>query len=656
MSRALPCLRAGFSHIAESGGQKIRTWNPATGLIATVVGSGVYGYSPDGTAALSATLANPGSPAFDSSGALNFIDGLRVRKILNGSLVTVAGNGAFASTGDGGPPLSASLLGPTFVTFDTDGNLYLAEPNDNKIRKVGGGVISTFLGNAPNGDGAAAAGSDLLYPYTVGMDPNGNLYIVDTFGQRIRKVAAGSGMITTFAGNGVAGYSGDGGPASSAQISYPWGIACDSAGNVYIGDGARIRKVTAATGIITTIGGTGAGGASGDGGPATAATFGYQLELAVDGAGNIYVSDINANRVRKIAAATGIVTAFAGTGAAGFSGDGGPAVSATLNSVPGIAVDAAGNVYLGDGNNYRLRKVDAVTGIITTIAGLGVWGDAGDLGPASQAQLPYMSGVAVDALGNIYIGENSARVRKISAAGIIDTIAGTGVPGYSGDGGQALQAELDFPAGLAVSGSGIVYFADSGNGRVRALTPPAGAPAVLSIVKSHSGSFSLGQPAATYTLSVSNGSSAGPTNGTPVTVTENMPAGLALVSMTGTGWTCPGTTANNCTRSDVLAAGASYPPITMTAEVTASGTVTNQASVSGGGSVTADAADPASITGSVCDVNQTGNLAISDVQSVINESLGKAPAVHDLNHDGAVNVTDVQIVTGWVLGKGCSGS
>jgi len=627
----------GILYIAESGGQKIRTWSPTTGLIATVAGNGVSGYSPDGTAALSAMLANPRTPAFASSGTLYFIDGNRVRKIVNGNIMTAAGNGAYDSTGDGGPPLAAALLYPQGLAFDSADSLYIVEQNDNKVRKVAGGVITTFIGGAPNGDGGAAINSNLVDPATVAVDSNGNLYILDSAGQRVRKVAAGTGIITTFAGNGIAGYSGDGGPAAAAQIAYPTGIACDSAGNVYIAESTHIRKVTAVTGVINTIAGTGTAGSTGDGGSASQATFGYQLGVAVDGAKNIYVADSAAHRVRRIAAATGIITAFAGTGAAGFSGDGGAAVSATMGAVWAIAADAAGNLFIADGDNLRVRKVDAVTGTITTIAGTGTWGSSGDFGPAAQAQVSYISGVAADLFGNVYLGENDSRVRKISAAGTIYTVGGTGTPGYAGDGGPALQALVDFPGGLAVSREGIVYFADRGNVRVRKLTPSVLSPA-LSVTKTHAGTFVPGQTGAVYTLTVSNSAAGAPTTGT-VTVTDNLPSGLTLTSMSGAGWTCLN---NSCTRGDVLAQGASYPPITVTVNVASNATspLVNQATVSGGGSTGASASDTTAIPGqAVLSIakTHTGNFSQGQGGATYTVTVSNAAAASS----GTVTVTEM---------------
>ena len=215
------------------------------------------------------------------------------------------------------------------------------------------------------------------------VDASGNLYIADTGNNRIRKVSA-TGIITTVAGNGSAGYSGDGGPATSAQLDGPEGVAVDGSGNLYIADTCnnRIRKVSA-TGIITTVAGNGSAGYSGDGGPATSAQLSLPAGVAVDGSGNLYIADSGNNRIRKVSA-TGIITTVAGNGSPGYSGDGGPATSAQLNQPAGVAVDASGNLYIADSSNNRIRKVSA-TGIITTVAGNGFDGYSGDGGPATSA-------------------------------------------------------------------------------------------------------------------------------------------------------------------------------------------------------------------------------------------------------------------------------
>ena len=250
-------------------------------------------------------------------------------------------------------------------------------------------------------------------------------------------------------------------------------MAVDGAGNLYIADtnNDRIRKVDSA-GTITTIAGTGERRFGGDGGPAIQAQLDAPSGVVVDGAGNLYIADRANHRIRKVDS-TGTITTIAGTGERGFGGDGGPATQARLNYPYGVAVDGAGNLYIADLANHRIRKVDS-TGTITTFAGTGERGFGGDGGPASQAQLNFPTGVAVDEAGNLYIADwSNARIRKVDGTGTITTIAGTGERGFSGDSGPATQAQLDDPTGVAVDGAGTLYIADASNHRIRLLTPTA---------------------------------------------------------------------------------------------------------------------------------------------------------------------------------------
>jgi hypothetical protein len=256
-------------------------------------------------------------------------------------------------------------------------------------------------------------------------------------------------IIDTVAGNGSWGYSGDGGPATEAMLSYPRGVAVDASGNIYIADlyNHRIRKVDT-SGIITTVAGNGDEGYSGDGGPATEAMLDFPFGVAVDASGNIYIGDTHNYRIRKVDT-SGIITTVAGNGAWGYSGDGGPATEAMLDFPCDVAVDASGNLYIGDVYNQRIRKVDT-SGIINTVAGNGSWGYSGDGGPATEAQLHGPFGVTVDASGNLYIADyDNQRIRKVDTSGIITTVAGNGSRGYSGDGGPATDAMLNHPRDIS---------------------------------------------------------------------------------------------------------------------------------------------------------------------------------------------------------------
>ena len=332
-----------------------------------------------------------------------------------------------------------------------------------------GGTITTFAGNGKpgfSGDGGKATAAKLNFPEGVAVDGKGNVYIVEAVNFRVRKVSP-SGTITTFAGTGKKGFSGDGGKATSARISFSYGVAVDAKDNVYIADAGngRVRKVNTDGRITTIAGGGPACCATGDGGRATAATLKFPNAVAVDAKGNVYVSDNLDYRVRKITPA-GRITTLAGTGRRGDSGDGGRAASARLAYPFGVAVDGTGNVYIADSLANRVRMVGPA-GKITTVAGTGKAGYSGDGGPATAAQLASPHGLAVDGQGNLYIGDElNARVRRVSR-GAITTVAGMGPHGYYGDGRPATSALLNSPWGVAVDGKGNLLIADTNNHRVR---------------------------------------------------------------------------------------------------------------------------------------------------------------------------------------------
>ncbi|MEU9439079.1 RICIN domain-containing protein [Streptomyces sp. NPDC048252] len=329
--------------------------------------------------------------------------------------------------------------------------------------------ISTITGTGVagfKGDNEPAASAQLNGPYGIAVDSAGTVYFSDYSNHRVRKIAT-DGKISTVAGTGVAGFSGDNGPAVSAQLNCPRAVAVDSAGAVYIIDASnhRVRKITT-DGRISTVAGTGIAGFSGDGGPATAARLNLPLGVAVDSAGVFYVADYSNHRVRKITT-DGKISTVAGTGVAAFQGDGGPAVSAQLNGPHEVEVDGAGDLYIADASNHRVRKI-TTDGKISTVAGTGAAGFGGDGGPAASARLNIPVGVAVDSAGTLYIADHSNhRVRKVAADGKISTVAGTGTAGLGGDGGPAASAQLRNPFGLAVDCVDALYIADHANHRVR---------------------------------------------------------------------------------------------------------------------------------------------------------------------------------------------
>ena len=334
--------------------------------------------------------------------------------------------------------------------------------------------VFTFAGTGEagaGGDGGPAAEAQLNFPEGLELDGSGNLYVADTLNGRIRRIDA-EGVITTIAGTGERGFSGDGGPAAEAQLTWADVLALDGSGNLYVADGGRIRRIDA-EGVITTIAGTGERGFSGDGGPAAEAQLTWAAGLALDGSGNLYVAD--GGRIRRIDA-EGVITTIAGTGERGFSGDGGPAAEAQFAYPSGLALDGSGNLYVADSENSRIRRIDP-EGTITTIAGTGERGFSGDGGPATEARLAYPGGLAVDGSGNLYVADSgNSRIRRIDPEGTITTIAGSGPGsssgGYSGDGGPATEAQFSGPGALAVDGSGNLYVADRFNNRIRVIRPP----------------------------------------------------------------------------------------------------------------------------------------------------------------------------------------
>jgi len=345
-------------------------------------------------------------------------------------------------------------------------------------------IINAFAGGGTSGlgDGGFATAAQLSLPLGVTCDATGNVYIADQINGRVRMIN-NSGIISTFAGNGTGGHSGDGGQATAAGIGVG-GITFDAIGNLYIADrGNYIRKVNT-NGIISTIGGIGTAGYSGDGGPATAAEFNDPIGIAVDANGNVFIADNNNNRIRKINT-TGIISTYAGTGygaglatcTACYSGDGGMAAAANLNNPWGLALDALGNLYIADQWNNCIRKVNT-SGIITTVAGNGFGAGmntvgcttcySGDGGPATSAELSSPQSIAFDAAGNMFIADGyNHRIRMVNTNGIINTVVGSGTNGCTGDGGPAIIANLGFPNGIAFDVAGNMYIDDINCSNVR---------------------------------------------------------------------------------------------------------------------------------------------------------------------------------------------
>jgi len=353
----------------------------------------------------------------------------------------------------------------------------LTFPPTTPVWATGLPIITTVAGNGVpgySGDNGPAVGSQLQYPESVAYGGESAVFIADTSNNRIRAISASDGIskpgISAVAGNGTPGYSGDNGGDTNAELYLPYGVAIDRADNLFIADSKnnRIRKVTS-NGYITTVAGNGIAGYSGDNGTATSAELYFPTGVAVDSMGNLFIADISNHCIRKVDAVTGKISTVAGNGIAGYSGDNGAAASAELGSPFGVAVDGVGNLFIADDSNHCIRKVDAITGKISTVAGTGIAGYSGDTGLAINAQLNNPNGVAVDGAGNLFIADTrNNRIRRVDAAsGKISTVAGNGTLGYSGDIGIATNAELNFPSGVAVDGAGNLYIADTGNSCIR---------------------------------------------------------------------------------------------------------------------------------------------------------------------------------------------
>jgi hypothetical protein len=529
------------------------------GHIYTVAGTGGFGFGGDRGPATSAKLADPEGVSVDGSGNLIIADSFnnRVRVVAatsgtrygvamtTGDIYTVAGTGTAAFAGDGGPATAAELYFPNATTVDGAGNLVIADFYNNRIR-VAAAASGSYYGQAMTagdiytvagtgaagfaGDGGPATAANVGFPSAVAVDRSGNLVITLPYTERVRVVAVKSGTfydqamtagdIYTVAGNGLVFESGNTGKTSDAELGSPGGIAVDGsgsgAGNYALFDYGEVRLVAASTGTffgqamsqgrIYGIAGNGRPGYTGDGGPATGARVGQPAGgVAFDGAGNLVLADPGNNRIRVVAATSGSyygqamtlahIYTVAGTGTAGYAGDGGSATAAKLNAPGAVTADAAGNLVLADSGNNRIRVVAATSGSyygqamtagdIYTVAGTGAAGFAGDGGPATSAELQDPLGISIDGPGNLLISDTgNDRVRLAAAApgtyygqavagGDIATVAGNGVSGFLGDSGQATSAELKSPLATGVDGSGNLLIVDTGNGRVREVIGPA---------------------------------------------------------------------------------------------------------------------------------------------------------------------------------------
>jgi sugar lactone lactonase YvrE len=466
-------------YIADTGNKRVRAVDLNTGTIDTVAGDGGSpGPIVVGQTATDASLHSPSRVAVTASGELLILDSgfNQVHKVdTNGTITTIAGQFAvFTHGGDGGPATSAGFQSATGLAVDALGNIFVSDTGSDRVRRVdaGTGTIQTIAGDGTGGfggDGGPAVGALLNNPIDVAIGPGEHVLIADQSNHRIRRVDAGTGIITTIAGGGSS-VPGDGGPASNASLNSPAGVGVDQAGLLLIASHGRVQRVSSA-GVINTIAGTGeVTSYSGEGGAAVNATLDEPIAIALSPSGDLFISDIEAERIRKVDGATGAIHTFAGSDASG-PGDGGPASSASLIAPFGLATDSNGNLYIAEYGRHRIRKVDAGTGIISTYAGTS-FGFGGDGGSAAAAQLACPRGLGFDPLNNLYIADHcNNRIRRVDAAtGVITTVAGTGETDFAtfgGDGGPATSASIHGPEDVTVGPTGDIFIADSGHTRIR---------------------------------------------------------------------------------------------------------------------------------------------------------------------------------------------
>ncbi len=518
---------AGNLYISQPYNNVVRKID-TSGNITIFAGTGATGYSGDGGPAIAAQLSYPTGLAIDPNGSIYFGDqNTRIRRVgPDGTISTFAGSNNTQALGDGGPAISASLVFPGGLAVTSDGSVYVSDSGHFLVRKITpDGTINTVAGGGPSiqngpalltylaapyglavdaqGDiiiaarigrqvfvlnpgggitalagtdptiyqpnGAAATTVSLLGVYGVAADASGNVYVSDDFDNRVQMIAP-NGSFFTFAGDSLFGSPFNGGFAYI--LGSPWGLSVDPNGNLLVsaGTGETVFQI-APNGISLTVAGGNLITSTGDGGPAVLASLGTPAGVVSNPLGGFYIADSLNHNVRKVDS-LGVITTYAGKGTPGYSGDNGPATAALLNGPEQIALDAVGNLYIADTGNNCVRMVD-IHGIMTTVAGSAIAGSTGDGGPAVSAQLTGPRGVAVDPFGNLYISEaNRIRIVNLSS-GIINTIAGSilGYAGFSGDGGPASQALLSNPYQLALDSNNNLYVADRGNYRVRMLVP-----------------------------------------------------------------------------------------------------------------------------------------------------------------------------------------
>ena len=617
---------AGNLYIADKGNNCIREVYASTGFIATIIGTGgSSGYSGDGGTAKGSKIHSPVSVYLDASNNILVSDysNNRIRKVGLVSLPVVAtstsicqgipvlmadstsggswtsSNPTVASVGTGFGEVTGVSAGTATISYSlafSCGLTYVLEPvtvNSFSAGTISGPSIvcptntitltdATVGGSWSSSNPAAATVSGGVVTGVAAGNTTISYTITNTCGTLAarQQIAVGVPEISTFAGTGSAGSTGDGGQATAATFNTTHSVWVDASGNTYIADvgNHKIRMVNSA-GFVSTIAGTGTAGSSGDGFPATNATMQNPFSIVTDVTGNIYFTDNSNNRVRMINT-SGIISTIAGTGTAGAAGDGGPATAAQLNSPGGLSFDVSGNLYIGDGNNEKVRKVSP-SGIISTYAGTGVIGAAGDGGPATLATFSHPNYLHCDGSGNLYVVDNgNNKLRKIDPLGVITTVAGTGISGALGDGGQATAAQLSFPGGVTLDGAGNIYIAGDGNQKVRMITTATG------IISTYVGTGSAG-------YSGDGGSPATAKLSTPVdvfidnngnlliadqgnnTIRKVAPVNASVASLAGPNTVCQGST---ITLTDVTSGGTWSSSVPAVATVGTSGIVTGVSS------------------------------------------------------------------------------
>lgn len=469
--------KSGNIYIIDQGNNRIRKIIVSTGIITTIAGTGSMGFSADGTLAIKALIRQPVAICLDSLNNIYFSDqSRRFRKIdaVTGIISTIAGNGFSTNISNGGGIFTAGISANSFC-FDKNQNLIYSGDNQYAVREINNlnNTIEPLVGKGigSSGDNGTALNATLNNPNGVCVDDSGNLYIAERYGHRIRKVNAFTRIISTIAGNGLQGFSGDSSSATLAKLNSPNAICVAKNGDVYISDcnNHRIRKINIVTGTISTVAGTGTAGFGGDDSLAINAQLNNPVDIKLDTSNNLYIVDQGNNRIRKLNLVSGVITTICGTSTKAFGGDNILATLSQLNQPAGLCSDKYGNIYIADNSNHRIRKVDKNSGIITTVAGNGIKGYAGDGNLAINAQLSSPYSVNIDTAFNMFIAEvGNNCIRKVNLNnGIISTIAGNGIAGFSGDGGNASTAQLNGPINVFINKNNDLYIADKLNHRIR---------------------------------------------------------------------------------------------------------------------------------------------------------------------------------------------